>query len=100
MGLTSIQSIPAAAETAAGATATPAADWTRDERSFNRAVSAAVEQLNGIGFAGDNREITFSIDQSSKRVVVQVVDKSTNEVIMQWPPESVLQWAAENMKNG
>lgn len=94
MGLT-IHPIAAAPETAAGARATSATD-----RSFNRAVSAAVEQLNGLAYAGQNRAITFTIDQSTKRAVVQVVDTSTNEVIVQWPPESVLQWAAESTGNG
>lgn len=94
MSLT-IHPIGTTPETASGTTATSAAD-----RSFNRAVSAAVEQLNGFAYAGENRAITFTIDQATKRAVVQVVDTSTNEVIVQWPPESVLQWAAESTGNG
>jgi len=37
-----------------------------------------------------NRSIRFSIDDSSKDVVVKVVDKDTGEVIKQFPPEQVL----------
>ena len=37
-----------------------------------------------------NRSIRFSIDESSKDVVVKVVDKTNGEVVTQIPPEAVL----------
>jgi len=36
-----------------------------------------------------NRSIQFSIDESSRDIVVRVVDKDTGEVIREVPPESI-----------
>ncbi len=47
------------------------------ERAFNRSVSAAVETVNNAGSAGDGREVTFSLDQATKRpAVIKVIDTS------------------------
>lgn len=75
-----------------------AANTTAEERAHNRSVSAAVQTVNTSGFAGDGREVTFSIDQATKRPVVKVVDTLTKEVIQQWPPEYLLQIAADAKK--
>lgn len=71
---------------------------TAEERTLNRSVSAAVQTLNSVGYAGDGREVTFSLDQATKRPVVKVVDTFTKEVIHQWPPEYLLQLAADTKK--
>jgi len=71
---------------------------TAKDRALNRSVSAAVQTLNDAGYAGNGREVTFSIDQATKRTVIKVVDTSTKEVLQQWPPEYVLQLAAESNK--
>jgi flagellar protein FlaG len=74
---------------------TPAAIPTTEARALNRSVSAAVQTVNDAGYAGDGREVTFSVDQATKRPVIQVVDTSTKEVLQQWPPEYLLQIAAD-----
>ncbi|HEX4278578.1 MAG TPA: flagellar protein FlaG [Bryobacteraceae bacterium] len=90
---------------AVAATAGPAspdavsAPPTKEERAFNRSVSAAVQTLNDVGYAGAGREVTFSLDQATHRPVIKVVETSTNEVLQQWPTEYVLQLAAENQKS-
>jgi uncharacterized FlaG/YvyC family protein len=71
---------------------------TTQERALNRAVSAAVQTVNSTGAAGDGREVTFSVDQATKRPVIQVVDTATKEVLNQWPPEYLLQLAADSSK--
>jgi uncharacterized FlaG/YvyC family protein len=64
-------------------------------RSFNQLVSRAARILNEANFAGQNREITFSIDPGTRRPVIKVVDATTNEIIQQWPSEYLLQLAEQ-----
>ena len=37
-----------------------------------------------------NRKVKFSIDTDSNRVIVRIVDKETNEVIRELPPEALV----------
>jgi hypothetical protein len=60
---------------------------TKEERAYDRSVSAAVQTLNDIGYAGAGP-------------VIKVVETSTNEVIQQWPTQYVLQLAADSQKSG
>jgi flagellar protein FlaG len=76
----------------------PPATPTNEERALNRSVSAAVQTVNDAGYPGDGREVTFSVDQATKRPVIKVVDTSTKEVLQQWPPEYLLQLAADAEK--
>ena len=54
-----------------------------------------MQTVNDAGYPGDGREVTFSVDQATKRPVIKVVDTLTKEVIQQWPPEYLLQFAAD-----
>jgi uncharacterized FlaG/YvyC family protein len=54
-----------------------------------------VNTVNAAGLAGNGREVTFSIDQASRQPVIKVVDANTGQVIDQWPPEYLLQLAAD-----
>jgi uncharacterized FlaG/YvyC family protein len=65
------------------------------ERAFRHAVVSAVRELNAAGYAGEGREITYSIDPGSRRPIVRVVESQTKEVIHQWPAECALAIAAE-----
>src|SRR5689334_12798173 len=69
-----------------------------ESRALNRAVSQAVGTLNGMGYAGDDREITFSVDRQTQSPIIRVVDAQTKEVLQQWPPEYLLQIAADLKK--
>ncbi len=86
-----ISNNPIPTVSAPSSTAQPAVDHT-----LNRAISAAVGKLNDAGYPGEGREVTFSIDQATKRPVIKVIETSTKEVITQWPPEYLLEMAAEN----
>jgi len=91
--ITPIQGLAGAASPIA-----PPAVPTTEERALNRSVSAAVQTVNDAGYPGDGREVTFSVDQATKRPVIKVVDTSTKEVLQQWPPEYLLQLAADAQK--
>jgi uncharacterized FlaG/YvyC family protein len=65
-------------------------------RALNRAVSTAVSDLNSAGYAGEGRELTFSVDHATKKPVIKVIETATKEVISQWPPEYLLEIAAQN----
>jgi flagellar protein FlaG len=93
---TSVTTIQASAIATPAVTAPPSP--TTEERAFNRSVSAAVETVNNTGSAGDGREVTFSLDQATKRPVIKVIDTATREVLSQWPPEYLLQIAADAKK--
>ncbi len=97
MAQNSVTPIQAQAVAAPLVTST-ATSSTTEERALNRSVSAAVKTLNDTGYAGDGREVTFSVDQATKRPVVQVIDTSTKEVLQQCPPEYLLQIAADAEK--
>lgn len=89
---------PSQASVIATPVVTPPASPTTEERAFNRSVSAAVETVNNAGYAGDGREVTFSVDQATRRPVIKVIDTNTKEVLNQWPPEYLLQIAADAKK--
>ncbi len=64
----------------------------------NSPLSHAVAALNTARVFGEQDELTFAIDRSSKRVVIRLVDKETRQVIRQLPPESVLRMAEDLAK--
>jgi uncharacterized FlaG/YvyC family protein len=59
----------------------------------------AVKKVNQSEMLGENNELTFAMDRNSRRPVVRVVNRQTNEVVFQIPPEYVLQMAAD-LKQG
>jgi len=42
---------------------------------------------------GDSNELTFSLDRHSRRPVIKIVNRKTNEVVRQIPNEDVLRMA-------
>src|SRR5438094_451277 len=71
---------------------------TPDERTRRQAITSAVHVLNQAEAAGPDREITYSTDSATKRLIVSVVDKQTGQVYVQWPDEYALQMAQEYRK--
>ena len=66
-----------------------------EQAAYNRSVASAAGAVNQSGILGENREVTFSVDQSTHQPVVRVLDTNTKEVIEQWPTEYLLQMAAQ-----
>ena len=57
----------------------------------------AVKAVNAAEYFDQNSELTFIVDRQTRRPVVRLVDKKTNEVMRQIPPEYVLR-LAEDLK--
>ncbi len=54
-----------------------------------RELSQAVDHLNALA-QQVRRELRFSVDETTGRVVIKVLDAETDEVVRQIPPEQVL----------
>ncbi|MBC3861744.1 flagellar protein FlaG [Undibacterium jejuense] len=57
-----------------------------DPSQLNKAIGDINKTLQDRG-----QDVRFSVDQSSKRVVVKIVDQSTNKVLRQIPTEQALE---------
>jgi len=66
-----------------------------DHAAQNRVVVQAVKALNGTEMFGQDNQLQFQKDQRTGRMVVRVVNRKTNEVISQIPPEYVLRLAQD-----
>lgn len=55
----------------------------------------AVEKLNEARVFGEKSELTFSVDRETRRPIMKIVDRETQEVIQQIPPEYVLRLAED-----
>jgi uncharacterized FlaG/YvyC family protein len=47
----------------------------------------------------DHRELTFDVDPESDRVILQVIDQKTKDVIFQQPPDRIVKLAREQREN-
>lgn len=82
----------------AGQSLAAAAVTAPPERSpEHREIIQAVKAVNASGMFGTNSELTFVLDHETRRPVVRIVDRDTNELIRQIPPEYVLR-IAEDLK--
>jgi len=64
-----------------------------DKSAQNREVVQAVKALNQAEMFGEENELQFQRDQASKQLVIRIVNRKTQEVISQVPPEYVLRLA-------
>ncbi|MGE5645495.1 MAG: flagellar protein FlaG [Acidobacteriota bacterium] len=56
----------------------------------HRELIQAVKAVNAAEYFDQNSELTIMLDRETKRPIVRLVDRKTNEVIRQIPPEYVL----------
>lgn len=75
--------------------AAAAAPLPADRMSDHRELIQAVRALNAAELFGENQELTFTVDQETRRPVVRILDRRTREVIRQIPPELVLRMAQD-----
>jgi uncharacterized FlaG/YvyC family protein len=66
-----------------------------EELLGQRALIQAVRALNATELFGQNSELTFVLDRETRRPLVRLIDRKTNEVIRQIPPEYVLRMARD-----
>ena len=59
-----------------------------------RQVLQAAKAVNESGVLGEN-QLEFSLDRQTHRPVIRIVDRTTQKVISQIPPEYVLQLAQD-----
>ncbi|MEX2303938.1 MAG: flagellar protein FlaG [Bryobacterales bacterium] len=65
-----------------------------DKAARNREVARAVRTLNEAQAVGANSELRFAVDRVTGESLIRIVDRATNEVITQVPPEATLRLAA------
>jgi len=58
-------------------------------------LAQAVRTINDNNLFGENCEITFVIDRSTHRALMRVVDRRTQEVVLQLPPEYAIRMAED-----
>ncbi len=92
MDVSSINSLQPMVATAPVAVAQPTAE--------QREVIQAVKALNSTEMFGQENELLFQMDRQAHRVVVQVVNRKTREVVSQVPPEYILRLAEDLRKSG
>jgi len=63
-----------------------------------RDIVQAVKALNAARTFGDQNEITFALDRTTKQAVIRIVDRQTQELVSQIPPDYVLR-LAEDLKS-
>lgn len=79
--------------------ASSAAKVERQDRAEQQELIRAVKSINASGVLGGNQEMTFAVDRETKRMVVRVVDRDTDEVLLQIPDEQVLRMAQKLPKS-
>ena len=68
-----------------------------DKAAEHRSIVQAVQALNGTEMFSHDNTLTFQRDPDSHRMVIQVINRLTHEVISQIPPEYLLR-LAEDLK--
>jgi uncharacterized FlaG/YvyC family protein len=94
--MNSIDAVHAGGQSLAGVVAAAPPEKTAE----NKQVIQAVKAINATAMMGQDSELTFAMDAQTHRPVVRIVDRKTNQVIEQIPPEVVLAMAADLSKPG
>jgi flagellar protein FlaG len=89
MDITSLQ--PAASSPAGPSQASPV---SVQEAAQRRQLLQAAKSVNESGVLGQN-QLEFLLDRQTHRAVIRVVDRTTQQVISQIPPEYVLRLAQD-----
>ena len=66
------------------------ASKSREDADANQAVVAAVRALNRSELLGSDRELQFTRDSQTQKMVIQIVDSASGDVVDQIPPEQVM----------
>ena len=62
----------------------------REQADAQQAVVAAVRALNKSELLGSDRELQFTRDSQTQKMVMQIVDRLSGAVLDQTPPEQLL----------
>ena len=64
-----------------------------EQAARNRELIKAIKTINDGGSLGSSNELRFGFDRDTGQALIKIVDRVTNEVITQLPPESALRTA-------
>jgi|SRR5208282_3699644 flagellar protein FlaG len=64
-----------------------------EQAANNRNLIQAVRAVNEAGTLGEQNEITFQMDRNSHQPVIQIIDRTTKQVLEQIPAEYLLRLA-------
>ena len=64
-----------------------------EEAAKNRELIRAIKTINEGGALAPSSELHFAFDRATGRALIKIVDRVTNEVIAQLPPEGALRAA-------
>lgn len=73
----------------------PTAAIPADRATENREIVQAVKAVNQAELFGQDSQLMFQRDPETQRMVIRMVNRTTNEVISQIPPEYVLRLAKD-----
>ena len=68
---------------------TTGANWLVENRELIR----SVKNIDASGLFGDGSELTFAMDRQTRRPVIRVIDRQSQKVLWQLPPEYLLRMA-------
>ena len=60
-----------------------------------RQIVSAVQALNKSELFGENRQLQFTRDNATHRVIIKITNPKTGEIIDQIPPETILRMLAD-----
>jgi len=60
-----------------------------------RTLVHAVKAVNSASLFGEDNQLTYVVDQATKRIVVRIVNRETGKLVEQIPAEYVLRLAEE-----
>lgn len=66
-----------------------------EQPAEHREIIQAVKALNAAEMFGQQNELLFHMDRQARRMVIQVVNRQTQEVVTQVPPEYLLRLAED-----
>ncbi|MGA3094962.1 MAG: flagellar protein FlaG [Bryobacteraceae bacterium] len=66
-----------------------------EKAAENRSIVQAVQALNGTEMFGQGNTVIFQRDPETHRMVIQVINRETGDVISQIPPEYLLRMAED-----
>jgi flagellar protein FlaG len=65
-----------------------------EQAARNRELARAIQKINDHEVFGPGSELRFAVDRETGRGLIRIVDRVTNEVLNQIPPEEVIRMAA------
>ncbi len=68
---------------------------SQDSQQNDRQVVAAVMWLNKTEWLGQDRELKYNRDTKTGKLVIQILERQTGEIVDQIPPESVVRLVSE-----